>query len=124
MSKTATIETTAGHAAAGLPGAEWDLVSFLENTDSYLNIVGGSLIGLLGLAVVIWAAVLIAKKFFGNAQSQQESWVKIIVMLIIGGALLWGGLALFVSLAEGGNKTIEELGGGCILLSGRFGIGG
>lgn len=119
MSKLAIIEQAAigvqGQIGA-LPTAAWDLLSFLKNAKSYANLVGGALITLLGLLVVIWAAVLIAKKFFGSAQSQQESWVKIIVMIIIGGALLAGGISLITAIAKGGKGTIEELGGGFIIL--------
>lgn len=114
MSKLATLATQ-------LPGAEWDLASFFDNAKGYLTIIGGGLISLLGLAVVIWAAVLIAKKFFGGQNGQQESWFKIIAMILIGGALMTGGIVLISNIASGGQKTIEDLGGGFILLSGLLG---
>jgi hypothetical protein len=95
------------------PTAAWDLVEFLSNAKNYGNIIGGGVITLLGLLVVIWAVVLIAKKFFASAQSGPgESWVKIVLMLVIGGAMLTGGIALFVQIAGGGETTIRELGGG------------
>lgn len=114
MSKLATLATQ-------LPGAEWDLVSFFDNAKVYLNTIGGGLISLLGLAILIWAGVLIAKKFFGGQSAQQESWFKIVAMLLIGGALMWGGIALITTIAQGGEKTVKDLGGGFILLSGLLG---
>jgi hypothetical protein len=99
-----------------LPVAAWDLVSFLDNAKEYVTVIGGALITLLGLAVVIWATVLIAKKFFGTAQNQQESWIKVVVMILVGGALMTGGIALVTTIAAGGKTTLEELGGGYIVL--------
>lgn len=105
------------------PVAAWDLKSFLENANSYLYSIGGALITLLGLAVVIWAAVLIAKKFFGSNNGQQDSWFKIVAMLIVGGALMAGGIVLITAIAQGGKTTIEDLGnGGFILLQHAFAL--
>lgn len=125
MNKLANIEGAQGAILnPTLPGAAWDLVSFLENAFDYLEVVGGSLVTLLGLILVIWASVLIAKKFFGNGQSQGDSWFKIVLMIIIGGALLAGGIVLLTSIAEGGKTTIEELGGGFIVLQSAFALRG
>jgi hypothetical protein len=117
MNKLAIFDTAFGAVyTANLSPAAWDLVSFLKNAKVYANTVGGALITLLGLAVVIWAAVLIAKKFFGSNQGQGDSWAKIVVMIIVGGALLAGGITLITTIAKGGKATIEELGGGFILI--------
>lgn len=106
------------------PAAAWDLVSFFNNASSYVKVAGGALISLMGLVVVVWAAVLIAKKFFGNSQQQQESWFKIVLMIIIGGALMTGGITLITGIARGGQTTIEELGGGFILIQNALALVG
>lgn len=117
MSTTTNIDiAAAGASLPSLPAGEWDLISFLGNTQNYLEIAGGAIITLFGLAIVLWAVFMLTKKFFGNQQQQNESWVKIIAAGIVGGALLFGGIALVLNIAAGGQTTIEELGGGTILL--------
>ena len=115
---TLTIVENAANAAPTipLPAADWNLVSLIENAKAYLGVAGGGLVTLIGLLIVIWAVVLIAKKFLGGQSSQGESWVKIALMIIIGGAILSGGLVLITDIASGGKTTIEELGGGFIVL--------
>jgi hypothetical protein len=124
MSKLVILENASDAISTStLPTAAWDLVSFFENAKSYMSVAGGSLISLLGLGVVIWAAVLIAKKFFGNAQSgQQDSWVKVVLMILVGGALMTGGIVLISEIAGGGQTTITELGGGFIVLQSTLGL--
>lgn len=124
MSNTAIIENVTGSVVPPtLPTAAWDLASFLTNAKSYLGVIGGLLIALIGLAIVIWAVVLIAKQFFGsNQQGGGGAWAKIVVMLIIGGAILGGGLVLVTNIATGGQRTIEELGGGFIVLGSASGL--
>lgn len=116
--------TLAAVAAAplALPGAAWDLVSFLNNAQSFLMIAGGALITLIGLLLVVWSVVYIGKKFLGSNSGQQDSWIKIVVMLLIGGALMTGGIVLVTSIAAGGKTTIEDLGNGMILMQSAFGL--
>lgn len=97
-----------------LPTAAWDLKSFLENGAEYLKTVGGALLVVMGVAAVIWGAVLVIKKLM-SGQQNQDNWVKIIMLLIVGGAIAVGGFALVFEIGSGGKKTIEDLGGGTIL---------
>ncbi|MFF2053881.1 hypothetical protein ACFVU2_19910 [Leifsonia sp. NPDC058194] len=122
---TAIIENAvSGHMAPTLPTASWDLISALANSKNYLGLAGGGLVTLLGLAAVVWAAVLIIKKFFGSHQNGAgEPWVKIILMIIVGGAMMTGGITLITDIASGGQKTIQDLGGGFIILKGTLGLG-
>lgn len=122
MSITETIQIAGTAAdAPALPLGAWDLVSFLTNTKNYANVIGGGLISLLGLIIIIVAVVFITKKFFGNGQGQDKSWIVIVVMIIVGGAFLTGGIVLITNIASGGEQTIKELGGGFIVLSGLLG---
>lgn len=115
-----TIIQSAGETvdAPSLPLGAWDLVSFLGNAKNYLNVVGGALISLIGLIILIVAIVFLAKNLFGNGQGQSHSWIKVVVMIIIGGALLTGGIVLITNIASGGEQTIKDLGEGFIVLSG------
>ena len=98
------------------PTAAWDLKSFFENATDYVGVIGGGLIGLIGLVLVIWTVVLVAKKFLGNSQQAGDSWFKLVAMFLIGGAMVGGGIVLINNIALGGQATVEELGGGFILL--------
>ena len=115
MSETLAFVESAAAFSPQNPLGAWDAISFLENAKTYLTNGGGALLFLLGVAIVVWAGVLIAKKFFGSGQNQQESWGKIVLMLIIGGALSTGGITLILKIAQGGEQTITDLGGGFII---------
>lgn len=120
--RTEIIDSGAVDIIPGLPTGAWDLVTFLNSAKNYGEVIGGGLISLLGLIVLIVAAVFIAKKFFGNGQREEKSWLMIIVMVIVGGALLTGGIGLIMTIGSGGQKTIEDLGGGFIVLQGSLGL--
>ncbi|MEU3016588.1 hypothetical protein ABZ635_04225 [Nocardiopsis sp. NPDC007018] len=98
-----------------LPSASWDLLSFLQSATSYVQGAGGALLVLMGTAGVVWGGVLLIKKLMAS-QQDQTSWVKIIALILIGGALMVGGFNLISSIAAGGKTTIEDLGGGMIVL--------
>lgn len=92
--------------------ASWDIGTFLENATKRVQDWGGLLIILLGAALVVWAVV----KIFMNLVSDQQPhhWARCIIMLIIGGALMFGGATLVFDIAKGGKTTIEELGNATI----------
>lgn len=99
-----------------LPGADWDLISAINNAANYLGLIGGALVILLGTALLIWAVILAVKKFM-STQPTQDGWGKIIVMVIVAGAIgSVGGWALVKAISGGGKKTVEDLGGGTWLL--------
>lgn len=112
---------SAGHAvivpAVGIrPAAEWDLLSFLENSQKYGTLFGAGLVTLIGLILIIVAIVFLAKKFLSGQQSQGAGWAKIIVMGMIGGALMAGGIAWVVDVAQGLGGSVNDLGGAVILI--------
>ncbi|WP_435109324.1 hypothetical protein [Nocardiopsis synnemataformans] len=102
---------------SNLPAAGWDLVSFFDNAREYVALAGGGLLALMGTIGVVWGGVLLIKKLMAS-QQDQTSWVKIIALILIGGALMVGGFSLISDIAAGGRTTIEDLGGGMILLQG------
>ena len=99
-----------------LPTAAWDIVSFLTNSMSYIKIAGGGLLMLMGVVSLIWGGVILLIKLFGSGQGAtgQTSWMKIIMMIVIGGAIAVGGFSLVFTIGSGGKKTIEDLGGASI----------
>lgn len=113
----AKIYELACSAVVQLPTAAWDLKSFLENAKSYVQTVGGVLLMLLGAAGLVWGGVLLIKKLMGNQQqSHQHGWGQIVMLILIGGALGTGGWRFMSTVGSGGQTTIEELGGGTIIV--------
>lgn len=106
----------AGSTISTLPAGDWDLVSAVGNATNYGKLLGGGIIGLLGVILLIVATVFIFKKLTGNGQGNEKSWVIIVVMILIGGAMSFGGYTLISQVASGGQKTVQELGGGFIVL--------
>jgi hypothetical protein len=102
-----------------LPAAGWDLVSFLENANEYAGVAGGALLSLFGTIGVVWGGVLAIKKLMAT-HHDQTSWIKIVALILIGGALMVSGFSLLANIAAGGRTTIEDLGGSMILLPGLF----
>lgn len=107
-----------GEVATAPPApAAWDLLSFLENANAYIQIAGGALLMLLGVACLVWGGVVCVKTLFASPQSAgKESWVKIVMLIVVGGAFMGGGWPLISKIGSGGEKTITELGGGTILI--------
>lgn len=93
-----------------LVDANWDLRTFLNNANDYVQLAGGALLGLLGAVGIVWGGVLLIKKLMAG-QQDQTSWGKIILLVLIGGALFAGGWALMAQIASGGQDTIMEIGG-------------
>lgn len=103
-----------------LPAAGWDLISFFDSAREYAGTAGGGLLALMGTIGVIWGGVLLIKKLMAS-QQDQTSWIKIVGLIFVGGALMAGGFGLISNIAQGGQTTIEDLGGGMVLLQGFLG---
>ena len=119
MSFTDIFEVVAAAAPLhpALPVADWDIVSLLTNTKSLGKVIGGAVIGLIGVILLIVGGVFVGIKLWGNPQSGvTKSWLIIGLMILIGGAMLTGGWTLLENVSSGGQKTVEELGGGFIVL--------
>jgi membrane-bound ClpP family serine protease len=120
MNPITVLASRAAETAAGappitsLPTAAWDIVSFLGNALVYIKTAGGGLLMLMGIAALVWGGVLLTKKLM-SGQQNQDSWVKIICLVIIGGAIGVGGFNLVFMLGSGGKTTIEDLGGATFL---------
>ena len=93
----------------------WDLGSFLQNATSTLKTWGGYLIILIGVVMVVWSVVMIARGLISHGKTQ-VSWPVAIILLILGGAFMAGGFSFVANIASGGKKTIEDLGNATILM--------
>ncbi|WP_434598443.1 hypothetical protein [Streptomyces sp. A5-4] len=102
---------------ASLPGAAWDLTSFLQNAKSQIQLWGGLLLMLLGAVGLVWGGVLLIKKLMANPQSagNQQGWATIALLILVGGALGTGGWSLISTIGSGGQQTITDLGGGTVI---------
>lgn len=93
----------------------WDLGSFLQNATSTLKTWGGYLITLIGVVMVVWSVVMIARGLISHGKTQ-VSWPVAIILLILGGAFMVGGFSFVANIASGGKQTIDDLGNSTILM--------
>ncbi|OMF76772.1 hypothetical protein [Paenibacillus glucanolyticus] len=97
-----------------LTGA-WDLGSFLENSRETLGVWGNSFVMLIGLVALVYAVWQIVTGLMSQGK-KQTNWFISILLLIVGGVLSAStGFEFVKTIAGGGRKTIEDLGGGTIL---------
>lgn len=90
---------------------KWDLGSFLQNATNTIKTWGGYLIALIGVIMIIVAVYQIAKGLISHGkQGQPTNWFVVIGLLIVGGALSISGFTWISGIAQGGKKTIEDLG--------------
>lgn len=95
----------------------WDLTNFLKNSTAQIKTWGGLFLTLVGFVGVIWSAFQIISGLMSHGK-KQVSYGSNAVLLLISGALSATGLTLVTSIAQGGQKTIEELGSTIQLFNG------
>lgn len=89
----------------------WDLGNFLKNATTTLKGWGNLLIILLGVVMIIVGVVKLVKGLISQGRGQ-TNWVVVILLLVVGGALMVGGFTWVSGIAQGGKKTIDDLGSG------------
>ena len=101
-----------------LPVGAWDLTSFLTNAYKQVGEWGKLLLMLLGIILIVVSGVKIGRNFISESAQRQPRWGMTICGLLVGGALsISSGWALLNDIAQGGQKTIQDLGGGAIVFS-------
>ncbi|QNE22854.1 hypothetical protein F1D05_09525 [Kribbella qitaiheensis] len=114
--ETAVVALT--QAQMSLPDAAWDVKSFLENAKTYLQTIGGLALMLGGAAGLVWGGFRLLQKLMGGQQhGQGDGWGRIAALILVGGALGTGGWSLISAVGSGGQTTIEDLGGGTIIVA-------
>ena len=95
-------------------GWEWSVA--LQNFKNWLEVNGGTVLNIMGVICLIGAGI-----FAGLIMFTRRNLVRNITCtfagLIIGGALLFGGMTLAKSIGNGSQNTIRQMGGGMILPS-------
>lgn len=110
MFDISSIELLAG-ASSG-----WDLRNFLNNSFSTLGEWFSLAIMILGIVAVAYAVWQIVSGLMSHGK-KQTNWAVSITLLLVGGALsMTTGFDFVQSIASGGRKTIEDLGGQTITM--------
>lgn len=96
------------------PFLSWDLTNFLENSKEQLEKWGGSIILIVGVVMIIAAVWQIASGLMSHGK-KQTNWAIALLLLIVGGAFIAGGWSFVSNIAEGGKRTLEDLGGATVI---------
>ncbi len=93
-------------------GSSWTIGNALSALQETVGNYGKVIIGIIGLVMVIVSVYQIAKNLISHGKGQ-TNWVITFALLLVGGALLLAsGWDLLVSIANGGQSTIDDLGQG------------
>jgi len=94
----------------------WDLRSFLTNMFNTLGDWISLAVMILGIVAVGYAIWQIVSGLMSQGK-KQTNWAVAIMLLLVGGALsMTTGFEFVQSIASGGRKTIEDLGGQTITI--------
>ena len=102
-----------------------DIGNMLGNAKNLLKTWGSAIIIILGVIMIIVAAVQIFRGLATQRGQQQANWVMTILLLFIGAAFALGGFNLLYQFGAAGRNTAEDLSGDTtIQASGLNGEGG
>lgn len=90
----------------------WSVENLLANGTTLAQTIGGALLGLLGTILIVWVGVLLFRKFISNEDQgpNKVGWGKIVMALIVGGLLLFGGYSIIRDVGGGLQTTITDMG--------------
>ncbi len=89
----------------------WSLDKLLSGTYNKLLMWVGYIILIVGV-ILLGIAVFQMLKKFGSGGQGGMSWVTVIIMACVGGALMGGGIKFVYDLTKGAKDTIEDIGDG------------
>lgn len=90
----------------------WDLSSFLDNSFGTLGAWFSSAAMIIGIIAIMFAIWQIVSGLMSQGK-KQTNWGLALLLLLVGGMLsMASGFEFVKDIAEGGKKTIEELGTG------------
>jgi hypothetical protein len=111
MALTLIVQDAVARAQSGvdyLAAGGWELDNFFNNAQDTAKTIGGSFLGLLGVAAVIVAGTFFVQKLI--SENSRRSWFSIIALLLAGGLLIVGGFTILQDIASGAQETIVDLG--------------
>lgn len=91
--------------------AGWTLDNALKSFEQFLITDGGYLLAIFGVLLILFAGYKFAKAIWGQQEKGKNATVGGIA-IVVGGAMLFGGWSLFSEMANGGNTTVQQMGGG------------
>lgn len=91
-----------------------DVGNLLDNGAALIQDWGGLFLILMGTVAIVWAGWLALQKLM-SSEGNRTSWIKIIVLLILGGALAVGGFNVVSDFGQSGSDTIDKLSTGVML---------
>ena len=91
-----------------LTGNNKSIGEILKNATSTLGNWGGILITLIGVILIIWGGVQIAKGFMAHGKGN-TNWLVVILMIVVGGAFVAGGMSTLNLIGEMGQSSVEDL---------------
>ncbi len=95
--------------------AAWDIENFLNNLKTKIQKWGGLLVAAMGAVAVVWGFVMLITGLMSHGK-KPTNWLIVIALILVGGALMASGWNLMEKVAKGGEKTINDLGGGGLIL--------
>lgn len=91
--------------------ADWSVLSFLDGVNDFGKRVIASVIGIFGLAALIVGVYQAVFKVIGSDQQKQKfNWFYIVFAFLLAGACIFGGISLFMDVAQGGQATVTDIG--------------
>lgn len=94
--------------------AGWTLDNALRNFQHFLQRDGGYVLAIVGVLLILFAGFKFAKAIWGQQEKGKNATIGGIA-IVVGGAMLFGGWGLFSTMANGGNTTVQQMGGGFTL---------
>lgn len=89
--------------------SNWSFSTLLDNLNTATKGWGVQIIGILGIALLLWCAYMVFSKFTAGDRHRDQSWVLIIVAGVVGGFMAFSAASWFV-LGQGLGTTVNELG--------------
>lgn len=103
-------------------GSNWSVDNLLNNLNSSLNNWAVILVAIVGVVMCIVGVFKIAKGLMSKGQGQ-VNWVLNIALILIGGALAFGGgWGLVSSLSSGAEDTLNNLGHSIVIDVSSLGV--
>jgi len=97
------IDLTGGGNTEGIFG------NFFSNATQSAIGIGGLILGFLGVVAVVASVIFTVTKLLKSQDRGERSWVKVIGLFVIGGALVAGGMTLLATASEGAQTQLVDL---------------